>query len=103
MKRYMRARVTLLGDYVTAMPGNHKKPFEANVFMNGSAAVINTRPIEPNGSDERFDRILDATLTTVDDSTVQISGRSEYLAGIGMILADQQVAFQVKGGKCENC
>lgn len=103
MKRYLRARVTLLGDYATTLPGNHKKPFEANVFMNGAAAVINTRPIEVNGSDERLDRIIDAVLSTVDDNTVEISGRSEYLASMGMILADQKVAFQVKGGKCENC
>jgi hypothetical protein len=101
----MRARVTLLGDYAEALGGNRKEhpQFQANVFVNGSAAVINGRPLTAGDSDERVDRILDAVTTQESDTAVTISGRSEYLQEMGLMPADQKVSFRVEGGKCEGC
>lgn len=102
MKRYVKARVTLQDDYSKLMPGTSRKTLTANVFINGSAATINTRPEEEGGADVRFDRITDVVVTEKGDE-VEVSGRSEYLTAMGLVPEDQKVSILIKGGKCANC
>ena len=102
MKSLRRARVTWLSD--SSYLGKWTSPMRADVFVNGAAAVINAPDAE--GDMQRVDRIVGAVVTEGKDGRdefIEISGRSTFLADMGLHRDDQQVRIKVQGGKCATC
>lgn len=98
MKSFRKARVEWVTDEYLPDP-RFKSGFKADVFVNGSAAVINV-------GDERVDRLLFVTTQERKDGkdeVLEISGRSEYLRNMKLHPDEQTVTVRVKGAKCLTC